>query len=627
MNKKIAALCLAIIASIPFIARSQQQYTNQYPALNNLTRDQLVSVINCMGANRTLTVDTCIKNITTTVTATSTVRVIYPNDKGSIFTEESDMAIRWTASSTKTIDILLLSNKAGTVNIVSGITNSGSYTWKVKASAGYDADYQIAIRANGTTTTAYDLSDNSFKISPKPQTASLFFNLSSNPRNNNIISSAPSNSYVYGLDIMASSSIETLRSVDLAIAVVATSTGSIPGSVMNPSTLVRGITVTLDGKSIYSASTNSASYTKDANGNYYIRLTNLNSEIQPSKIYKLLVSFDTYKPSGDMQVNVSGYGTQAVRTEGAGGVNYFYNISGPSFTRMHRISVPFVNPELRMIQSASPIRSQNIALNENGGANVPVLDFGINAYVGSSKLNSINVDFEGVRPTSANLYDNAYNLISSATAVNGAITFDDIDMIIANNMTAKFIVKASYPSTYASTSPGSGTYTKATVRSIVYNNGVSEGTLAANISGNKHYVYRIAPNFTINSNPTIAKTGTGTTTILTASFGGNISVKGGTVETIKSGDIRVAFKNGSTGGVYYANPQQVSVIVDGVGNNGLPSGSATRFNVTSIMPTSLLPSGIYSAVIESIKWNTSINQGVVQNWGLEDFKTVNSMPN
>lgn len=163
MNKKIAALCLAIIASIPVLARSQQVTTNIYTSLNDLTKDQLVLVINCLGADRAMSVDNCVAKVKGLYKPLPVVKVTSPNTI-SEFREGTNLIITWQATSTKTVDIRLWNSKTGTVDLITGYENIGTYIWKVKATQGYDADYQIGVRSNNENGSSYDTSDNSFKI-------------------------------------------------------------------------------------------------------------------------------------------------------------------------------------------------------------------------------------------------------------------------------------------------------------------------------------------------------------------------------------------------------------------------------------------------------------------------------
>ncbi len=104
--------------------------------------------------------------VVTTDTALPTVRVLMPN-AGATLTVGQTQQIRWEATGASTIDIRLYNSVVGTKDIITGLSNTGSYNWTVDTKGNTSGGvYAIGVRANNTRGSAYDVSDVNFAITP-----------------------------------------------------------------------------------------------------------------------------------------------------------------------------------------------------------------------------------------------------------------------------------------------------------------------------------------------------------------------------------------------------------------------------------------------------------------------------
>lgn len=422
---------------------------------------------------------------------------------------------------------------------------------------------------------------------------------------------------VYGLEFRARIADVAVQTLDLQFSETLLSASE------NPATLINTIKVWDGSNVLATVPVTSASFTKDQNQVYYVRLSGINFVVPKDATKTLTVSVSTNSIDSDRVLTIDGYNSSSVRAVSGNGVNSFYSIDGSGYTRTHTFKKPGTST-LTLSAPANTLRSANYRVNGNDVlSGVTLGSFNLKSDTGASTLLTVNstTTASGTLPTTLYLYNGSTLLKSKTVPSNGSVSFDNLDttagaMIAQSDTPTTFTIKADFPSNTVNS-----TYASTTVTSVAYQtpNGNSATASGSAVSNANQYVYTKAAVITLKSAPTIAvsnpSVSTGTTT-MTATFplsfkalGGNVVVPGTT-----GAEFVVVFSNGTA---YTATSKSVVTIP----NNDIADGSTADVTVTaSVNPSVALTNGLYNAAITSIAWNAG-NGTTTQTYGLEDFKT------
>jgi peptidoglycan hydrolase-like protein with peptidoglycan-binding domain len=424
---------------------------------------------------------------------------------------------------------------------------------------------------------------------------------------------------VYGIEFRARIAPVAVQTMDLKV-VVSNNGAENPGTLINTIKIWDGSTV------LATVPVNMATFIRDSNQAYYVRISGLNFVVPQDTTKVLTVSFSTNSIDNDRTVTVSGYNTASVRAVSGNGVSSFYDIS--SFSRQHTFKKPG-SSTLTLSAAGATLRSQNFRANgQDELTNVTVASFNLKSQSGDSKLLTVNASTtaSGTMPTRLALYNGSTLVKEVNVASNGDAIFNNLDtasgnMIPGNDSPVTFTVKATYPTTVANAS-----YSSTTINSVVYEtpNGTSADATGSAVTNANQYVYNQAANYTLVGTPTVnVNSNDGKTVSAVATFTFNVQALGGNV-TLPTGsnfDIRFA-----TNTAYSVAADSVSATV--IPNNNIADGSTAQVTVTASIASSSMPvAGLYTAYVNSITWTAGSAAAVTQTYGLDDFKAPTAFNN
>lgn len=386
--------------------------------------------------------------------------------------------------------------------------------------------------------------------------------LSPTPTNNTNIQTS-SDVSVYGIEFKAKQSDISVERINLQVSV------NNNGSMENPSTLINKITVR-DGSNILTTiPVNSSTFSKDTssstNNIYYVQVTGISTKVAQDTIKTLTFSFDTNSIDTARTVTVGVYGTQGIRTVDGRGISSY---NGLTDSRVHTFNKPG-NSNLLVKADATTIYAQNYRINttSNGAEKVLLSTFAVKSETGPSKITSIvaTTTASGTSPTNLYLYDGSTILDARSVSGGNSVTFDlnNANIVVAQDQTRTFTIKADMPATTAT-----GTAVKSTVTSVTYEkaNG-SSVAVSASIAGPFHYFAPVVPQFSkISSTATTIKNNNIDTSV-TANVKLGIVAQGGDISAT-TGEITasIGLKNLATGAILNTS---ASSTVNGTVESGL----------------------------------------------------------
>jgi peptidoglycan hydrolase-like protein with peptidoglycan-binding domain len=421
---------------------------------------------------------------------------------------------------------------------------------------------------------------------------------------------------VYGIEFRARLADVAVQTVDLQVKVV---NGS---SEENPSTLINTIKL-WDGSSVLATiNVNSGTFTKDSNGDYYIRVTGLNFVVPKDATKTLTVSFSTNSIDNSRVVTVDGYQSNSVRAVSGNGVNSFYSID--SLSKVHTFKKPG-NSTLTVSTADREIRSKNIYASTTKSITperVELTAFNVRSSTGDSNLDQVSVlvsSSSAPQLKSLELYDGSTLLSSRSVPASGVVTFDNFDYNVSRDVTRTLTIKGNFDSNGTNASTLS-----VNVTGVEYEQPTgSSVSLVTSVTGATHYVFTSSPEFSLASNPTVVVQGSnasGSNTSLTATFEINVTPRGGSMAIPT---VLVAFGTTTDRATAIANSAPTTAQVSVAdGSTTLPEDSAKRLVVTATLFNASVPqSGTYNAFVEQINWSVAGN-AQNQTWGFEDYKTT-----
>jgi len=426
------------------------------------------------------------------------------------------------------------------------------------------------------------------------------------------------------LEFRARISDVAVQTVDLQVS----STGS---TAENPSTLINTIKVWDGSNVIATIPVNSATFTRDQNQVYYLRISGLNFMVPKDATKVLTFSFSTNSIDTTRAVVIDGYQSSSIRAVSGNGVSSFY--SADALTRTHSFLKPGVST-LTLSASATTLRSMNYRVNgQDSLQNVTLGQFNLKSTSGDSTLLTVHASTSyagSVAPTTLYLYKGSTLLKSVSYA--SSVTFNNLDTVAGavvpgTDTPVTFTISADFPS-----NTSNGTYASTTIDTVSYltPNGNSSST-ATTVTNANQYVYTKAAVIKLASAPTITVTNqtvanVGTTTMV-ATFPLTIQALGGNVVLPGNGDFQVVFSNGANytlASTTNANYGSISVVT--IPNNAIADGSTANVTITASANGSLATtSGLYNAALYEVLWKAGDNASTSQKYGLDDFKTSSAV--
>lgn len=658
MKKTLAAACLAFVACIPVFARSEQSVTT--PALDSLNRDQLIGVIKCLSDQKGDTgqtrINKCINSVAGQVTITSHLA-------GDNLRPGQMYKISWRGNNGEPYRVSIIrlpATSSETTNVIPvGQTKSGQSTFDFYVPKDLkDGRYQIQL------VNRYNVESRSgvFTIEAKTQFKGAIIVVPPAAGMPNVPSKQQSGttSVVYNLDLAATGTAQTVSSIDLEVS-VAQNSNVIPGATNvlvreNPAALIKRIILKEGNTVLLNIPVNTMStFTRDANNDYYARLSGLNIPIQAGYGKKLQVYFETNVVDIDRIVSIDGYQAKSITATNPAGLVGYYSFDGDAFRKTIEFSgkpvvipventyalctdgvdndydmtidmadsdcTPFVvTPAVLVVATTtSPLTGRNIVVSPTlGSQNNPVFRFSAKSTNASSTIKSVKFAVSGLVPKTMSLSnDSSKVLYSTVSPASYIVEFKDLAIPVGKDLSQYLIVKADFA---PNTIPGSPITVSLT--EVTYNNGVTDTVNKTVIGGNRYTMYPAAPNIIFVDSPILDQYNTSTTSALSAKFNMQIEAKGASFAAPVISDFRIGLsKNGFVSYLDKNSVYQPYISVSTTPNQPIADGSISNVEVrvfTGFPKQTTLNN--YQMFIDAFYWGGQ-NGTTTQIWGLEALRT------
>lgn len=544
-----------------------------------------------------------------------------------------------------------------------GLTKAALAKWQaanaISPAAGYfGPKTRAALAAMAPVTTVPGTTPGTTPGSSVAEEGSITTKLASTPvADANIRSTV--NVPVWGIEVTAVGSDMTVDRVDLQVAVT-----PVGGSANNPGSFIKKIAF-YDGDTLLKEqSVSNSDFTKDSSDRYHVILTGIGFKVPKSKVKNLTVKFDVSSlntSDANRTVAVQGYAGNSnnVRATDTAGLQSYTDMSGTANTRSHTFKPAGSSTVTATINTAGTPDSTNWKVDTSSGVDkMPMLSFDVKSTTGDSKITKIYVAVHATAtaglPDTMFLYDDAgtlYGTADTSSLTDGQQTgFTSLSIPVAKDAVKKLILKGTFPTT----ANGQAASTSLPASSIQWeqpDGSTSSSTPSSALASNDQYMYGAVPKWELVSatvDKTIDSGSSSATTTATFKIKLKLTGDGGSVvkPVITSESVRDF-------NVYFASSTQSTYTVTNTALLPLPGNSTTTLALDEISPSDATvgdggsytmtvlgtlvnrtaagafttAAGNYFMLIQRAS-STVGGFGVVQTWGLDDFRTPSTyIPN